>query len=171
MDIYEAIRRRSSVRSYNGEPIDDAVLNRILDAGRLAPSARNRQQWKFVVVRDETLRRELASNVCEQPWMARAAVIVAAVSTDPYTMFCQVEAGPVDLAIALDHMVQAATAEGLGTCWIGHFDQRACKQLLGIPEACRVIELLTIGSRKGDQGDSPKPRKALDEVVCYDRFS
>jgi nitroreductase len=170
MDIYEAIRRRSSVRSYSGEPIDDAVLNRILDAGRLAPSARNRQQWKFVLVRSEALRRELAVKVCRQPWMAQAAVILAGVSTDPYTMYCDVEAGAVDLAIALDHMVLAATAEGLGTCWIGHFDQQACKQLLGIGEPSRVIELLTIGQGK-EQSDVPKVRKALDEVVCYDRFA
>ncbi|MBS3821737.1 MAG: nitroreductase [Planctomycetes bacterium] len=170
MDIYEAIEKRYSVRDYAPKDVDDDKLRRVLDAGRTAPSARNLQQWKFVVVRDAGLRKELA-HLSDQPWMASAPVIVAVVSTKPHRiMHCNVPAAPVDCAIAITHMTLAATAEGLGTCWIGHFNQHPCKQLLGVPEQMQIIEMLTVGHAAGD-AKVDKPRKEFDEVVCVDRFA
>jgi nitroreductase len=170
MDVYEAIESRRSVREYQPGPIDEAALQRILRAGVLAPSARNRQGWKFVVIRDEQRKSRLAREVCEQPWMARASVILAVVSTEPYTMYCGIDAGAVDCAIAIDHMVLAATAEGLGTCWIGHFDQGKCKDLLDVPDSMEIIELLTLGRGRQGQETQPKSRKEISEVVCHERF-
>jgi nitroreductase len=171
MDVYQAIASRRSVRRFTGEKIDESTLNRILDAGRRAPSARNRQKWKFVVVADDKLKQALATDVAEQPWIAKAAVVIAVVSTEAYTMHCGVPAGCVDCAIAIDHMTLAAVAEGLGSCWIGHFDQDACKRLLNVPETCEVVELLPIGRPAGDAAASEQSRKSLQEVVSYDRFA
>jgi nitroreductase len=169
MDVHEAIHARYSVRSYQDKPVEDDKLQRVLDAGRLAPSARNRQQWKFVVVRDADTRQAVVK-ASEQGWLASAPVIVAVVGLTPdETMYCEVPTDPVDCAIAIDHMTLAAVAEGLGTCWVGHFKQSETRQALGVPDSAWVVELLPLGY-PADQPKS-KDRKALDEVVCYDAFA
>ncbi len=168
MDIREVIGNRYSVRSYEAGPVEDEKLNRVLEAGRLAPSGRNRQPWKFVVVRDAELRQALAK-AAEQAFLAKAPVIIAVVGLSPeQVMYCDIPADPVDCAIAIDHMALTAVAEGLGTCWIGHFDQDACRKLLGVPPSAKIIEMLTLGC----PADSPKAksRKPLAEIVCYDKF-
>ncbi|MBN1556442.1 MAG: nitroreductase family protein [Phycisphaerae bacterium] len=170
MELYEAIRKRYSVRSYEAKDVEDEKLRRVLDAGRTAPSARNRQEWKFVVVRDPAVRAKLAA-AAEQEWIQAAPVIIAVVGlTDGQTMFCDVPKDPVDCAIAIDHMTLAAVAEGLGTCWIGHFKQDEAKKILGVPEGAKIIELLPLGYPKGP-AKADKPRKSFDEVVCWETFS
>ena len=168
MDVYEAIQKRYSARSYQGRSIEQELLERILDAGRLAPSANNRQDWKFIVAREPKQISALAG-AADQPFLMSAPVILAVVSTDPTRkMSCDVEAGPVDCAIAIDHMTLAAASEGVGTCWIGHFDQEACCKLLSVPATAKIIQLLVMGY----PADSPKSksRKKLSEVVCYEKF-
>ncbi len=168
MDVFEAIEKRRSVRRYAERPLEPEALETVLRAGRDAPSARNRQEWRFVVVQDADARRAVAE-IAEQPWLASAAAIVAVVSTAPEkVMYCGVPAGPVDCAIAIDHMTLAATALGLGSCWIGHFDQDGIRRQLGVPEACEVIELLALGYPADEPG--AKDRKPLDEVVRRERF-
>ncbi|MGB2820815.1 MAG: nitroreductase family protein [Phycisphaerae bacterium] len=168
MELYEAIRKRYSVRAYQDRDVEQDKLRRVLDAGRLAPSARNRQERKFVVVRQDERRRALAE-AADQPWIAQAPVLVAVVGTTPdYVMHCGVPADPVDCAIAIDHMTLAAVAEGLGTCWLGHFDQDACRRLLSVPPGAIIIELLTVGYPAGEP--SPKRRKEFDEVVRQETF-
>ena len=168
MDLYEAIRRRRSVRDYQEKPVEQDKLDRILEAARLAPSASNRQAWRFIVVRDAAKRRALAQ-ASDQDFVGQAPIVLAAVSLEPdRLMHCQVPAGPVDCAIALEHMALAAVAEGLGTCWIGAFYQDQVRQVLEIPPEAKVIELLTLGY-PADRS-RPKTRKALGEIVCYDRW-
>jgi len=170
MDLYEAIRKRYSVRAYQDRPIEDDKLRRVLEAGRIAPSGNNRQQWKFIVVRDPKVRKKLVT-AAEQDWMKTAPVILAVVGlTEGESMFCGVPADPVDCTIAIDHMSLAAVAEGLGACWVGHFTQDEAKKALGVPDGCTVIELLPIGYPQGPMKED-KPRKDFDEVVCQDRFS
>ena len=169
MDLYEAIDKRYSVRNYQDCGIEDDKLGRVLDAGRVAPSAKNRQNWKFVVVKDPSTKSSLVE-ACEQPWMSSVPVIVAVVGTSGRNMFCGVPADPVDCAIAIDHMTLAAVAEGLGTCWIGHFKQDECKALLNVPEEYTIIEMMTLGYPGEDDG-SRRSRKAVDDVICYEKFS
>jgi nitroreductase len=169
MDVYEAIEKRFSVRSYEDRPVDADPLERILTAGRMAPSARNLQDMKIVVVRDAAIRSALAA-AAEQPFIAQAPVVLAVVCLDPdRKMFCGVPNGPVDCAIVIDHMTLAATAEGLGTCWIGHFDQTKCREILHVPASAQIIELLPIGYPAVEAGE--KKRRPLDELICQDRFS
>lgn len=170
MELYEAIEKRYSVRSYEAKDVEEEKLRRVLEAGRIAPSANNRQEWKFIVVRDPAVRAKLVE-AAEQKWMKSAPVIIAIVGlTEDQIMYCDVPKDPVDCAIAIDHMTLAAVAEGLGTCWIGHFKQDAAKKILGVPDGCRIIELLPIGYPKGP-AKAEKPRKSLDEVVCREKFS
>jgi nitroreductase len=170
MDIFETIEARRSVRSYLDKAVEDEKLGRILEAARLAPSGNNRQAWKFVVVRDAAMRSALA-NAADQAFIAKAPVVIAAVSLEPERMMhCGVAAGPVDCAIALEHMALAATALGLGACWIGRFNQDKCKQLLAVPPQAKIIEMLTLGYA-AEPPSTPRSRKPLDEVVSYEKFA
>ena len=169
MDVYEAMEKRFSVRSYEDKPIEDDKLDRVLGAARTAPTARNRQQWKLVVVRDAATREALAAGA-EQPFLAQAPVILAMVGlTKDETMHCQVPTDPVDCAIVLDHVTLAAVAEGLGTCWIGHFDQDECAEILGVPATAKIIEMMPLGYPAA--GASAKARKPMAGLTCSDRFS
>ncbi len=169
MDFYEVVSTRRSVRAYLDRDIPEEVVLRILDAGRSAPSGCNLQAWRFVVVRDSRRRKALAE-ASEQKWMRQAPVIVAVVGTSGRTMFCGVEADAVDCAIAIDHMILAATAEGLGSCWIGHFDQDRCREILAVPPDAKIIELFTLGYAR-DLPSNHQPRKPLDEIVSWEKYS
>jgi len=143
MDVMEAIRKRRSVRFYRKDPVPDEKLNKILEAARLAPSARNSQNWKFVVVRDAARRKELAKAAADQYFVGEAPVVIAAVALQPeYVMRCEVPAYAVDLAIAVDHMTLVAVEEGLGTCWIGAFYQDEIKRILNIPSLLVFRQIL-----------------------------
>jgi nitroreductase len=169
MDVYDAIKQRRSVRKFEDRPIPDDVLTRVLDAGILAPTGRNTQEWKYVVVRDADTQKRLA-DAAEQAFLAKAQVIVAVVSLDPVReMFCGIQAGPVDCAIVIDHMTLAAVAEGLGSCWIGHFDQDKCREILDIPAPAKIIEMLVMGYPADTPGD--KKRKSSADLTCWEKFS
>lgn len=166
MDFYEVVQKRRSVRTYKELPVPDDVLMRILEAARLAPSANNRQPWKFIVVRDRELRERLAKAACYQNFVGEAPVVIAAVSTEPtYVMTNGVPAYAVDLAIATEHIALAATNEGLGTCWIGAYDQEEVKRILDVPEDRKVVALLTLGYPRGKPG--PTWRKPIHEIVEF----
>ena len=168
MDVYEAMRQRRSVRKFEDRVIADDVLTRVLDAGILAPTGRNRQEWKYVVVRDSETKKRLA-DASEQVFIGRAQAVVAVVSLDPVReMFCGIQAGPVDCAIVIDHMTLAAVAEGLGSCWIGHFDQEKCRDILDIPAPAKIIEMLVMGYPADAPGE--KKRKSPAELICWEKF-
>jgi nitroreductase len=168
MDIYEAIRTRKSVRSYTDRPVDKETLVRLLDAARLAPSASNRQEWRFVVVRDSATRQRLSEAASNQRFVAEAPVVLACCAeTEGHVMPCGLECFPIDVALAVDHLTLAAAAEGLGTCWIGAFNEAAVREILDIPKAVRIVALLPVGYPK-DPKPVEKSRKSLDDIVHYD---
>lgn len=170
MDVMTAIRERRSIRSFQDRPVEEDKLQRVLEAGRLAPSARNLQEWKFVVVRDHELRRKLVDAANGQQFVGEAPVVIAACATETHhVMSCGLPTYQIDVAIAITNMTLQATAEGLGTCWIGAFKQDEVKKLLGIPPEVCVVELLPLGYPTHQP--SPRPRKALAQIVCYDRWS
>jgi nitroreductase len=170
MDVYEAIRARKSVRTYQDRPVEPDRLRRVLEAARLAPSARNDQEWRFVVVTDREKRKRLASEASTQHFMAEAPVIIAACAeTDDRTMRCGQKAYPIDVAIAIDHLTLAAVAEGLGTCWIGSFDPTEVRRILGIPESIVVVELLLLGYPR-DLRPVDKSRLTYDTIVHFEHW-
>ncbi|MEA1964490.1 MAG: nitroreductase family protein [Candidatus Aerophobetes bacterium] len=170
MEVKQAIQKRRSVRSYEKRAVPEEKIKRVLEAARLAPSASNRQLWKFIVVRDETRRQEIAKAASNQSFIAEAPVVIAAVGLDPDSLMrCGVPRYAVDLAIAVDHMTLAAVEENLGTCWIGSFSQEKVKKMLNIPEKYKVVALLPLGF----PADKPKvkSRRSLKEIVCYETFT
>jgi nitroreductase len=170
MDVFEAIKKRKSVRAYLDKPIEEEKLNAVLEAGRLAPSASNRQEWRFVIVRDGKVRRKLGEAANGQSFAGEApVVIVACAVTDEHVMSCGQPCYPIDVTIALDHISLAAVEQGLGTCWIGAFNEAKVKEILGIPEEVRVVELMPIGY-PATQEVQEKDRLPFSKVVKYDRW-
>lgn len=173
MDFYEVIRTRRSIRSYKPDPIPDDVLMRVLDAARIAPSGRNLQPWKFIVVRDAELKRRLAIACHDQMFIAEAPVVIVACGYNirwnrgeymgDLSML-------VDVSIAFTHLILAARAEGLGTCWIGSFSNEEVKKILGIPKDVNVVAITPLGYPKGKGFREPGPRKSLQEIVSFDKY-
>lgn len=168
MNVYQAIEKRRSVRAYKDEPVPEESLRKILEAARLAPSAHNSQEYKFVVVKD-TEKREKLAEAADQSFVGEAPVIIVAVSLNPeHLLSSDVPAYALDLAIALDHMTLAAVEEKLGTCWVGAFDQEEVKKILNVPDQYKVVVLLPIGYP--DDEPAPKSRKSLADLVSYENF-
>lgn len=170
MEITEAIRSRRSIRKYQDRPIEQEKLLRVLDTGRMAPSARNLQDWKFIVVRDQDKRKMLSEAANGQPYVEKASAVIVGCATEPENIMpCGQYCYPINLAIALDHMSLAATAEGLGSCWIGAFQEDKVKEILDIPEKIRVVAMLILGYPAESPG--ARPRRKLDEIVVYDKWA
>jgi len=170
MEITEAIRSRRSIRKYQDRPIEEEKLLRVLDTGRMAPSARNLQDWKFIVVRDQDKRKMLSEAANGQPYVEKASAVIVGCATEPENIMpCGQYCYPIDLAIALDHMSLAATAEGLGSCWIGAFQEDKVKEILDIPEKIRVVAMLILGYSA--ESPAARPRRKLDEILVYDKWA
>lgn len=170
MTIYEVIAARKSVRAFQNTDVPEETLLRILNAARLAPSARNRQEWRFVVVRDPAMRVKLAEAANNQRFVGEAPVVLACCAeTDEHLMACGQACYPIDVAIAMDHLSLCAAAEGVGTCWIGSFNEAKVKELLGIPAGVRVVELMPLGYPK-DPAPTAKTRFPLGTIVKRERW-
>ncbi len=169
MDVHKAIQSRRSIRAYDSREVDEEKLLRVLESGRLSPSAGNRQERRFVIIRDSKKRQLLSEAARGQKFVAEAPVVIAACSVETeYVMSCGQLAYPIDTAIAVDHITLAAVDEGLGTCWIGAFDEIKVKEILDIPESVRVVVLLTLGYPLSIP--RPTPRKTLDEIVMREKW-
>ena len=172
MNVMDAVKERYSVRNYQIKDVEEDKLERVLEAARWAPSAYNRQEWRFVIVRDPSTRQKLTKASHDQESVGQAPVVIAACTTDTsLIMPCGQVAYPIELAIAIDHMTLKAVEEGLGTCWIGTFEEDQVKTILDIPDQIRVVILLTLGYPVQVAGPSlPKERKKLSEIVAYDKW-
>jgi nitroreductase len=169
MDVMEAVRTRRSIRSYLPKEVEKEKLDQVLEAARLSPSGANRQARKFIVVTDPGMRKELAALTRGQDFVAEAPAVIAAVATDTTVTTGSGEpAHRMDIAIAVDHMTLVAHALGLGTCWIGAFNQRAAEKLLSVPRTAEVVVLLALGypAREGVFRD----RRPIEEIVSYNKF-
>ena len=201
MDVMDAIRQRRSIRSYKPDEIPEDVLAKLLEALRLAPSGANFQPRKFIVVRDRATKTKLAAACTWHPgwpegqeFIAEAPVVIVACGSEKdaiarYYKGGQVflgsgsvvaeekKQGPVeyescvlmDASIALDHLTLAAAAEGLGTCWVGGMDEKEVKELLSIPDDMGVPIVMPLGYT--ESWPEPRPRKPLEEIICYEKYS
>lgn len=171
MNVLEQIQHRESIRSYDpGQTVESATLERILEAGRLAPSACNRQPWVFIVVQTPAALARVRP-CYPRPWFQDAPQILVVVGdrTQAWVReidgYCPLE---TDLAIAMDHLILAADHEGVATCWIAHFDPQRLREALGLTPNQEVFALTPLGYpptgflRKGF-----KQRKELGEIVRY----
>jgi nitroreductase len=170
IDVHTAIGIRKSVRAYDSRPVPRNVLLRVLEAARAAPSASNRQPWHFVVVTDAEKRRKLSRGIYAH-FLADTPVVIVGCGEEKTSPRWYM----IDVAIALENIVLAATGEGLGTCWVGSFDEEEVKQTLKIPEDYRIIALLALGYPRDnlDPSIGPRPvgtRKDLSKIVSYEEF-
>jgi nitroreductase len=162
MEVFEAINTRRSIRAYKSAHIPSEKIEKLLEAARLAPSAANRQNWKFVVIDDGGIKKDLAKACNNQAFVSTASHVIAGV-VDPAQKWHQ-----VDISIALEHIVLEAVELGLGTCWIGAFDGDEVKKLLKIPQEKKVVALITVGY----PSESPpsRPRKQIAEIAAYNEY-
>ena len=172
MDVEDAVEKRRAVRSYQDKDIPQDKLERVLNAARMAPSAKNKQDWKFVVVKGEEKRKEIYEAANRQNFVKEAPIVIAGIATDPeYEMTCEIPGGIVDLTIALDHLTLKAAEEGLGTCGVGAFDQSKAKKVLEVPDEYKIVSLIPLGYPKDPLEKRNKSRKNLDEIVSYNTYS
>ena len=169
MDVFTAIKQRRSVRAYKPAEIEEDKLKKVLEAARLAPSASNRQDWKFVIVREKETKKKLARAAFGQSFIGEAPVVMVACGTEPkMIMACGQPTSTVDVSIACAFIMLAAYEQGLGTCWIGAFREDEVKKILKIPEPVRVVAVIPLGYP--DESPSQRERKDFDEIVCFDKF-
>jgi len=178
MDIYEVMKTRRSVRSYLPDPVPKEKLNKILQAAQMAPSGGNKQPWKFIIIQDEQKKKGLIPFVHgvndHNKDIARQAPIVVVACGQKLGINRAGYMGDlsmlVDVSIATTHLMLAARAEGLGTCWLGGFDNAKIKDYLSIPPDYQIVALLTLGFPKKQEFTETSNRKKLSEIVCYDEF-
>jgi nitroreductase len=170
MDFHELVESRNSVRGYDpSRPVPKEVLTRILDAGRLAPSAKNLQPWKFLVIQSPEML-DTVRPCYGREWFRQAPLILVIKgdrnaawvrSSDRWNSL------ETDLAIAMDHIVLAAQAEGVATCWISAFDPALLHNVLNLTPDEEIFAITPLGYASPDAETRPKTRKPFDEVVEY----
>jgi nitroreductase len=169
MNVFEAIGERKSIRKYKETKVEDEKLEKILKSARIAPSAANRQEWKFLVVKNQETRDKLVEAANGQKFVGQAPITIVACSTESErVMPCGQYAYTVDLSIAVSFMILEATELDLGTCWLGAYDEGKVKEILNIPEDIRVPAMFTLGY--ADESPAARPRKDIEDIVCYEEY-
>ena len=166
MEVFDCIRNRRTVREFKPDPVPEEVLHKILQAGRWAPSSSNSQPWHFVVVQEPATLQRLGEIATQGAFIANAPVVIAIVMDNAPRP--QLDAGR-----AIQQMELVAWSEGLGTCFVGvrqEEQQRAVKDLLGIPAELELITLMPYGYRVAGNQRAGTPRKAISEMVHREKF-
>ena len=170
MDFSELINKRYSVRAYKPDPVEDEKLQKVLEAARLAPTACNNQPFQFDS-RAHRGRKEDLKRIYKADWFSNAPIVICgcAVTSEAWVRaYDGKNHCDVDVTIAMDHLILAATELGLGTCWIAAFNPAAAKEVLGLPEGVEPVIFTPLGY----PADAPreKSRKALSDIVRWDKF-
>ncbi len=169
MDFLELVRGRYSVRAYKPQAVEAQKLAQVLEAARLAPTAANNQPIRFIVIHTADREKELR-RIYDRDWFVAAPIVICGcgVIAEAYVGKGDRNTAEVDVTIAMDHLILAATSLGLGTCWIGAFDPQAARDVLGLPQGVEPMIFTTLGY----PADRPKPkeRRALDDIVRYETW-
>jgi nitroreductase len=146
MEFFELIKKRYSVRAYRSKPIEEEKLQKVLDAARIAPTAANRQPFRFIVIHTQGRESELR-RVYNREWFFKAPIVICAcaVPDGAWTRVDGKNYSDVDTTIAMDHLILAAADQGLGTCWVAAFDPSAAREVLGLSENEEPIAFTPIG--------------------------
>ena len=180
MEFSSVIKSRESIRDFTDKKVEDEKIKYVLECARLAPSWTNKQCWQFIVVNDKKIIKDLSKTSIINRWLKKAPVIIVACG-DPKQSGVRndIDYFVVDVSIALEHLVLAATDQELGTCWIGGFNERKVKRILEIPENIRVVALAPLGYPAGKKGftgklaklvTQSKKRKSLDKIVHFNKW-
>ncbi len=169
MDVIAAIEARFSVRRYRRDPVPEELLERVLEAARMAPSACNRQPFRIVVIRVPGREAELG-RIYGRPWFVGAPLVIGMVAV-PSEAWRRADGklyADVDATIAMDHLILAAAGLGLGTCWVAAFDPVAAREVLALPDDVEPLAFTPLGYPAASAG--AKPRRPLAELVRYERW-
>ncbi len=164
MDALEAIQRRRSIRRYRSTPISKDIIEKLIDAARMAPSAMNLQPWEFIAVTDQETRRRIADTTDYGKFIAEAPLCIAVFSKDS-KYFLE------DSSAAVENILIAATALGLGTCWVAGDKKayaNAIREILAAPEGYRLVALIPVGF--SDEPEKTRKKRELKDVLHYERF-
>lgn len=169
MDFRELITTRYSVRAYKSEPVEDEKLQQVLNAARLAPTAANRQPFQLIVIHTVGREAEL-SRIYKPEWFHKAPLVICACALPSYAWSRKDDKNysDVDVTIAMDHLILAATELGLGTCWIAAFDPATAREVLRLPEGVHPVAFTPLGYPADQPG--VKRRKPLSELVRYEHW-
>ncbi|TET28791.1 MAG: nitroreductase [Candidatus Bathyarchaeum sp.] len=170
MEVFTIIEKRRSIRLYEKKSVEKEKLNRILEAGRLAPSANNKQPWRFIVVTDDKVKEKLRA-AYDKEWFVTAPVIIigCAIPEEAWVRMDGQEYWMVDVAIAMQNMILTATEPGLGTCWIAAFGEKAVRKALKLPSNIRVVALTPLG-HPAEEKCPVKDRKPLTEMLHHEHW-
>ena len=169
MEFRDLIEERFSVRTYKPDPVPDDVLNGVLEAARLAPSADNRQPYRILVIHTEGRREEL-KRIYNRDWFVQGPLVIGAVAV-PSEAWVRADGKSyvdVDVAIMMDHLILAAADAGLGTCWIANFNPAEARAVLGLPDEVVPLVFTPLGYPAEEPGW--KRRRPLRELVRYERW-
>ena len=167
MSMVDVVLSRRSIRRYEQKEVPRDVLDKILEAGRQAPSAANRQPWHFIVLRDYEIKKELSKGLFNRHIKDSAFTVVGCAYTGLWHIGTR-KWSVIGTAIALQNMVIAAWAMGVGSCWIGDFSEDKIRQLLSIPDEWMVVALVSFGYPS--EKPKPKRRKPIEEIVSFNKF-
>lgn len=170
MDFYEVLGSRSSTRAFSGRDVEPEKVDRLLESACRAPTAGNLQPWRFYVVRDERVRKALARAAFGQEYVAQAPVVIAVcadldVCAHGYGSRGEDLYSIQDTAAAAQNVLLAATAEGLGSCWVGAFDEGRAREVLSLPPGIRPLALLAVGYAAGRAAGAP--REPFEKYTTY----
>jgi nitroreductase len=170
MEVFTIIGKRRSIRLYEKKKVEKEKFDRVLEAGRLAPSASNKQPWRFIVVTDDKVKEKLRA-AYDREWFVTAPIIIigCAVPEEAWVRMDGQEYWMVDVAIAMQNMILTATELGLGTCWIADFDEKAVRKALKLPSNIRVVAMTPLGY-PAEEKPPAKNRKPLTEIVHHEHW-
>ncbi|MBD3363530.1 nitroreductase [Candidatus Dojkabacteria bacterium] len=162
MDILQTIRNRRSIRQFKDKKISDDILHKVLEAARWAPSAVNRQPWNFIVIKKESIKKKLSGKLFSA-FISRAPIVIAICAKIKKSKWAV-----IDCSLAAQNIMLEAHSLGLGTCFVGAFNEQKVKDILRIPKGIKVIGLITLGyptekKRKGI-------RLELDSIVSFNTY-
>lgn len=164
MDTFECIRKRRDIRSYLKKDLPDEVIIKILEAGRLAPSAMNLQPWHFIAIKNKETLRELG-RLCVSGRFIDDAAFAVVIVTDPANKWHE-----IDGTRSVQNMALAAWNEGVGSCWIGAIDRDRAKEMLGVPKNLHILTILPFGYPEEFTVKRKKIRKSPEEVFHWEKF-
>lgn len=162
MTLNEILRKRRSIRQYKPDPLPAETIQQVLEAGRLAPSGKNQQNWHFTVVTSGALRGRMVDACLGQAMVGQAPAVLVVWAGSDSMMHCNQSAATVDCSIATTCMMLKATELGIGTCWLGAFNADGVKNILNLPEGAVVVAVLTMGIP--DEAPFARSRKPLPEI-------
>ena len=163
MDTFTCIRTRRELRDYLDKPIPNETLQRILEAGRLAPSSKNSQPWHFIVIRDKAILKKISELTPTGAHIAKAALAIA-------ILMDAAKLPEIDGARAVQNMVLEAWEMGVGSCWVTNFYDDGVKDLLGVPQRMKLVTVMPFGYPTEPKAKRKKIRKPLSEIVHSERF-